>query len=234
MAITAEDFQAVLTTLSQLLPMQRQLDAAALVMAWDTWPRAAKQLLTTEMLQFAAMQRQMDPAPPREVALHMNLLRYLFPVENDRPMVERGLRPDLAERMAAPDQFHDPAPRREERQAPRPRLGSGFWHPRQMTEGQRRAHVERVAADARQLIAGGVAGQGMPVAAILQGRRWFMQALAGFWHLKADEAGIAAAWITRNANEAELLIQAALDGELQAAGAEAVVAEVLDGEVASW
>ena len=35
--IHADDFQAAMTGLLQMLPMQRQLTGPALVMAWDSW-----------------------------------------------------------------------------------------------------------------------------------------------------------------------------------------------------
>jgi len=214
MAITAEDFQAVLTTLTQLLPMQRQLDAAALVMAWDTWPRAAKAQITASMLQFAAVQRQMDPAPPRDVALHMALLRYLYPIENDRPVVERGLRPDLPERMQDPDRFYDPAPAREDLRPARdraPRLpAGGAWHPSMLTPERRHAHVRRVEARMEALIAAGAAGKPWVASQLEQGFWWFNRALQGFWPLEADQGGIAAAWITRNPQQARAHVAKAL------------------------
>lgn len=239
MAISAEDFQAVLATLTQLLPMQRQLDAAALVMAWDTWPRAAKTQLTASMLQFAAGQRQMDPAPPREVALHMALLRYLFPIENDRPVVDRGLRPDLAERMQAPDRFHDPAPLREDLRPAReraPRLpAGGAWHPSMLTTEQRHAHVRRVEARMEQIVAAGPDGRIWVASQLDQGFRWFDRALQGFWPLQADQGGIAAAWIQRNPNQARAMVAQALTVDVQAlpAGAGLAVSGIVGG-LGSW
>ena len=98
--ITLEDFQAAITSLLQLLPMQRQLTPSALVMAWDTFPQQARAELDCEMLRFAIAQRLMDPEPPKDQAPHIAMLRYLYPLEHNHATFGRGLRPDLAERMA--------------------------------------------------------------------------------------------------------------------------------------
>jgi len=214
--ITLEEFQAAITSLLQLLPMQRPLTPAALVLAWDTFPANAKRDLSGMVLQFCVIQRLMDPAPPKELALHMALLRYAYPLENDRPATERRLRADLVERMAAPDRFHDPAPVRHEQAPQRPRLpGSGRqWHPSQMTAEERAAHIQGVAAAMQRLRDGG----GLPQCRgwrpddlrLAGGRWWFQRCLDGFWPLEAmDDGGIAGAWILANGRLADELLQQA-------------------------
>jgi hypothetical protein len=232
--ITLEDFQAAITSLLQLLPMQRQLTPSALVMAWDTFPQQARGELSCEMLRFAITQRLLDPEPPKDQAPHIAMLRYLYPLEHNHPIFGRGLRPDLAERMAAPQVFHDPAPVRHEHAPPpeRPRLpgGSSYgWHPSQMTPNERRRHLERIAADVERIIAscGGAARSDEQLA---QGLAWFRRALQGFWGLHCDDGGIAAAWIAANPAEARALVRDAL-------GTVATAAEPaggLAGEVLSW
>jgi len=212
--ITLEEFQAAITSLQQLLPMQRPLTPAALVLAWDTFPASAKRDLTGEVLRFCVGQRLMDPAPPKELAPHLALLRYAYPLENDRPVVERSLRSDLAERMAAPDRFHDPAPVRHEQAPPqRPRLPGGgrAWHPSEMTAQQHAAHLERVAAAMQHLRERGDDGRGWKDTdpRLAQGRWWFQRCLDGFWPLEADDGGIAGAWILANGRQADALLQQA-------------------------
>lgn len=213
--ITLEEFQAAITSLQQLLPMQRPLTPAALVLAWDTFPASAKRDLTGEVLRFCVGQRLMDPAPPKELAPHLALLRYAYPLENDRPATERRLRADLAERMAAPDRFHDPAPVRHEQAPPpqRPRLPGGgrAWHPSEMTAQQHAAHLERVAAAMQRLRERGDDGRGWKDTdpRLAQGLWWFQRCLDGFWPLEADDGGIAAAWILENGRLADDLLQQA-------------------------
>jgi len=215
--ITLEEFQAAITSLLQLLPMQRPLTPAALVLAWDTFPASAKRDLTGMVLQFCVIQRLMDPAPPKDLAPHLALLRYAYPLENDRPATERRFRADLAERMAAPDRFHDPVPMRHE-QAPPPRRlmlpGSGRqWHPSQMTIEERAAHIQGVAAAIQRLRDGGGLPQGRgwrpDDLRLAQGRWWFQRCLDGFWPLEADDGGIAGAWILENGRLANDLLQQA-------------------------
>ncbi len=242
--INIKQFHAAVTSLMQLLPMSKQLTGSALTMAWDTFPERAKIDLTDEILLYAVQQRVLDPEPPKGMAPHVALLRYAYPVDrtirrergedviSDQPMVDRGLRKDLAQRMAAPDRFHDPAPARKEQAPPQqPQLpaGSTQWHPDHLTTEQRRAHVRAVASAVSKLRKQGIDSRIWSAAQLAGGRWLFEKALQGFWPLEADDGGIAAAWVLRNANRADQLLEAAADGNLKAPPAEAVVASFAGG-----
>ena len=229
--ITLEEFQAAVTSLLQLLPMQRPLTAAALVLAWDTFPERAKIDLTDEILLFAVQQRVLDPEPPKGVAPHVALLRYAYPVDrtirrergeeviSDQPMVERGLRRDLAQRMAAPDRFHEPGPARQEQAPPeRPRLPGGGrqWHPSGLSPEALRRHVQRVEAAMQRVRDHGMDGREWKPAQLAQGKRWFEKALQGFWPLECDDGGLATAWILRNGTVADALVAKAMACEAPA------------------
>lgn len=256
MAITMRDFVPAMGFLAEMLPMQRALSDEALAMVWETVPNAAKIHLTPASLAFAVQQRLLDPAPPKEQALHVCLLRYVFPVErtvrrergeevaHDQVLLENGPRSDLRERMAQPDRFHDPAPSRQEHQAvpSRPQLpgrGNAYWHPNQLTPQQRRDHIQGVAAHLERLLSGGQDGRDWTGSQLAQGRWWFGQALAGFWPLQADDGGIAAAWAVRNESLARQMVSDALAGTAPAlppAGAIPVgaVFSGVGGEEGSW
>jgi len=242
--ISLQQFQVAITSLMQILPMAKPLSAAALVMAWDTFPERAKIDLTDEILLYAVQQRVLDPEPPKGVAPHVALLRYAYPVDrtirrergeevtSDQPMVDRGLRKDLAQRMAAPDRFHDPAPARQEQAPPQqPQLpaGSTQWHPDHLSTEQRRAHVLGVASAVSKLRECGIDSRIWKPEQLAQGRWWFEKALQGFWPLEADDGGIAAAWVLRNGRWADQLLEAAADGNPKAPPAEAVVASFAGG-----
>jgi hypothetical protein len=242
--ITLEEFQAAVTSLLQLLPMQRPLTAPALVLAWDTFPAPAKRDLTGEVLRYCVSQRLLDPAPPKELAPHLALLRYAYPLEHDRPITERGLRADLAERMSAPDRFHDPAPVRHEQAPPeRPRLPGGGrqWHPSELDPAQLRSHVQRVAVAVQRLRDRGMDRRAWKPERLAQGRWWFERALQGFWPMECDDSGIAAAWVLRNGTWADELLKRALAGEAVTATVDVVpvpVGGILGGmggqEVQPW
>jgi hypothetical protein len=246
MAITMRDFAPAIGFLCEMLPMQRALSDEAIAMAWETIPNVAKLQLTPEMLGFAVKQRLMDPTPPKDQAPHIALLRYVFPVERttkrehgdevhlDRVILDNGPRTDIAQRMAAPERFHDPGPVRHEHAPPpeRPRLpggGSNGWHPSQMTPNERRRHLERIAADVERVIASG-GGAARSDEQLAQGLAWFRRALQGFWGLQCDDGGIAAAWIAANPADARALVRDALE----AGGAAAEPAGGLAGEVLAW
>jgi len=60
------------------------------------------------------------------------------------------------------------------------------------------------------LIAAGAAGKPWVASQLEQGFWWFNRALQGFWPLEADQGGIAAAWITRNSQQARAHVAKAL------------------------
>jgi hypothetical protein len=106
--ISKENLVITLSGLLEVLPMLRPLSAPALAFVWDTFPQVAKEQLTPASLEWACGQRLLDPNPPKDVAIHHALLRYVYPLENNRAAWHHGLRHDLAKRMAEPDRFFDP------------------------------------------------------------------------------------------------------------------------------
>jgi hypothetical protein len=107
--ISSDFFTSTITCLSEVLPFGKKLSTEAACILWMTFPAAAKSQLTPEMLQFAVAQRLLDPDPPKEVPLHLGLLRYVYRIENGAPNISWGLKADLRQRMAAPDVFHQVA-----------------------------------------------------------------------------------------------------------------------------
>jgi len=104
--ITEQQFGDVLQALTRTLPRFKPWDATALALAWMTFPPKAKEELTLEMWVYAAGQRRLDPKPPDDVPLDLQLLNYLFRNENGRANVGWGLKADLPERMQHPSQFN--------------------------------------------------------------------------------------------------------------------------------
>ena len=229
--ITIEEFQVALTALYQVLPMARQMTATALVVAWDTFP---KQQLTPQTLAFAVSQRVMDSDAPKEVPLHLSLLRYLYPLRNDYADVERGLRSDLAERMAQPDRFHDPAPAREEHAPASARrlTASGYWHPSMLTPEQLRAHVQKVAEQVERVRAKGDPGTRMTPAQEVLACMLFAKALQGFMPLHHDN--LAALWVLRNRKWADEMIQKAMAVDPSDLPSSQVAVAQLMGGLAKW
>jgi hypothetical protein len=106
MTITRHDLIRTIQGLQSLLPFAKQIDEAGLLMLWTSFPEQAKAQLTPEMLQYAACQRLIDPDPPKELAIHVQLLRYVYRLEDNLPNFQWGLKADLPARMASPSQFH--------------------------------------------------------------------------------------------------------------------------------
>lgn len=104
--LNAPDFLSLLAGLIESLPMHKALSERGLAFAWSSLPAAAKQQLNQQHLAFAATQRILDPEPRTHLAIHIQLLAYLYPLSNGVPAVDQGLRLDLDQRMAEPDRFH--------------------------------------------------------------------------------------------------------------------------------
>jgi hypothetical protein len=104
--ITEQEFADVLQALSRTLPRFKPWDSTAMALAWMTFPEKAKQELTREVWLYAAGQRRLDPDPPEDVPLDLQLLNYVFRNENGRANVEWGLKADLPERMQRPHVFN--------------------------------------------------------------------------------------------------------------------------------
>jgi len=104
--LTANAFIDLLAGLVESLPHQKTLSERGLGFTWTSFPGRAKQELTAIQLAYACNQRILDPEPRQQLAIHIQLLTYLYPVEAGVPVVDRGLRSDLTERMKAPQSFH--------------------------------------------------------------------------------------------------------------------------------
>jgi hypothetical protein len=104
--ITEKDFAAVLQALSRTLPRFKPWDETAMALAWMTFPAKAKQDLTREIWLYAAGQRRLDPKPPEDQPLDMQLLDYVYRNRDGRACVDWGLKADLPERMQRPNVFN--------------------------------------------------------------------------------------------------------------------------------
>lgn len=97
---------ALLGGLQELLPLGKRLTDNALVLACSLFPLAAKSELSLDQLTYAVQQRVLDPEPATEQAITQQLLRYVYPLRDNQPCLEQGLRRDLRQRMAEPQRFH--------------------------------------------------------------------------------------------------------------------------------
>lgn len=141
-------FIDLLAGLVETLPFHKSLSERGLVLAWSTFPQQAKSHLSPLHLAYAATQRLLDPSPNTKLAIHIQLLTYLYPLENSLPITGRGLRSDINERMQQPDRFHPIATADlENLQAYKPpALPPAPSPPPAETLEQRRARLERIAA----------------------------------------------------------------------------------------
>lgn len=188
-------FLAELNQLCELLPVHKRFRPESLVAAWDFLPSAAKQYLTPEALRYAAQQRILDPAPPDQ-ALHLVLLRYVFPLLDGTPDCSGGLRQDLPLRLANPDRFHDPTRRLEPVRAKFLPGGDKTWHPSQMSAEERQECLQKAIADLERMRSTGTSGTALRPSEMAMGERLFAAVVAGFTPLDARTLG--ASWAIRN------------------------------------
>lgn len=149
-------FSHVLKGLSALTRFGKTLDPEDVVFAVGLLPRSVQQELTSRHLFWAAQQLMLDPDPVQDLALPIALLRYLYPTEGRTPRFDRGMRPDLEQRMRS-DRFvsiapprHEHTPAREaikasQTKSPHALLSGAPVLPRLRTRSERIAHLEHLA-----------------------------------------------------------------------------------------
>lgn len=105
--ITELDFVDVVDALYELLPFSKRISTQAIALAWSSFPEPAKHQLNRAMLDYAAGQLLLDPAPDKEKPPHLALLRYVYRMGDGVPRFDWGLKADLPQRMASPGVFHN-------------------------------------------------------------------------------------------------------------------------------
>jgi hypothetical protein len=99
-------FTQVLKGISSTLPFGKETTREGLLLAWQSFPEQAKRELSNDHLTYAAGQYLMDSERPREMPVHLALLRYLYRLEFGKPNLAWGLKLDLQARMRDPSEFH--------------------------------------------------------------------------------------------------------------------------------
>lgn len=100
------DFYRLLGGLVEALPVSKALSEKGLTFAWTTFPPQAKEELDKTLFAYACTQRTLDPEPNLNLAIHIQLLTYLYPTIDSRPFFSKGLREDLPSRLQNPFVFH--------------------------------------------------------------------------------------------------------------------------------
>lgn len=116
--LKSHQFFQLLGGLVETLPHAKSLSERGLAFAWSSWPAAAKDTLSLDHLSYACTQRTLDPEPNLKLAIHIQLLTYVYPLRDGIPFFETGLRSDIERRMRHPFVFH-PLTATETHQAPR-------------------------------------------------------------------------------------------------------------------
>ena len=104
----ATTFQMGLRALSSLLPYGKKITDEEALFTWAMLPESVKVNVTDEMWIYACAQRRMDPNPDKELALDIQLLRYVYRIRDGQPAFDWGLKADLPQRMSMGGQFHPP------------------------------------------------------------------------------------------------------------------------------
>ena len=101
-----DEFFDLLAGLAECIPLAKTMSTRGLAFAWTTFPQQAREQLTSAHLAYACMQRALDPSPDQKMAVHIQLLTYLYPIRDGAPCFTAGLRHDLPQRMDDPSTFH--------------------------------------------------------------------------------------------------------------------------------
>jgi hypothetical protein len=106
--MNSSTFTLGMRTVSAALPYGKKLLDDEIKFIWLTLPESVKTTVTDEMWVYACAQRRMDPDPDKELALDIQLLRYVYRIRDGQPAFDWGLKQDLPQRMAMGGQFHPP------------------------------------------------------------------------------------------------------------------------------
>lgn len=106
MPLSSDHFLRTLEGLHGLLPYGKKPSEATALLAWQTFPAQAKAELTNSLWTYAAGQYMLDPDTPRDVPIHLAMLRYLYRLRDGSHALDWGLKTDLPQRLKHPDQFH--------------------------------------------------------------------------------------------------------------------------------
>ena len=107
--LTAKTFQVVMAAATEADPYGKRLSKETIGLLYMTLPDAVKQETTDEMFLFAFKQHQLNPSHEKDLALHMQLFKHVYRVENETPNFSWGLKADLNQRMLKPSVFHGQA-----------------------------------------------------------------------------------------------------------------------------
>jgi len=212
--LSEEDFTGSIACALEMLPMMRQLSTATLAKMYMQLPSSVVQDLNLMLLEYAIKQRMLDPDPPNKIAFHMQLFRYVYPLENNVAVFDRGLRSDLRDRISNPDIFYDPSPQREEFMTQSGyRLPEGsYWNPGKMTTIQWQQHFTKLKVQISMIDQNSI--EPLELRQLLEGKNWYEQALKGFWLLNADAGKVAHNWIARNKKLAQEMLEQAITDRL--------------------
>ena len=94
-------FAAGLRALSAALPYQQKVDDDVAKFLWLSLDQQIKDEVTDEMWSYAVGRRLSEEDPPKEMAIHLSVLRHVYRCENGRPNLKWGLKPQMTEIVSA-------------------------------------------------------------------------------------------------------------------------------------
>ena len=104
--MNAKYFSMGLTTISAALPYGKKITNDEAQFIWMLLPVEVQETVTNEMWAYACTQRGLDPNPSQTLAIHLQLLSYLYRLRDGMPAFDWGLKEDLPQRMLDSGNFH--------------------------------------------------------------------------------------------------------------------------------
>ena len=94
--MNCQSFSAGLRALTVALPYAKKISQDEVDFLWLTLDHKVRTEVTDQMWVTAVKKRLEEENPPRELAIHSQVLRHVYRCENGHPNFSWGLKPDFA------------------------------------------------------------------------------------------------------------------------------------------
>lgn len=102
----SKQFHLGLRAVTAAQPYGKKLQDDEIAFLWMMLPGSVKEQVSSDVWAYACNQALLDPAPNKDLPVHMRILSYVFRIENENPNFTWGLKGDLRDRMANAAQFN--------------------------------------------------------------------------------------------------------------------------------
>ena len=95
----AKTFVTGLRALSAILPYSKKIQDDEAQFLWLALDQQVKTQVSDEMWAYAVGRRMNEEEAPKELAIHLQVLRHVYRCENGKPNLNWGLKPEVEQKL---------------------------------------------------------------------------------------------------------------------------------------